>query len=300
MRGLKKLFVILLAIMILTDVCLSSELKKKKKTKKGGSAKKKPIQIPKEGKVITLSDDNFDEMTKTGIWFVKFYAPWCGYSKGIASQWKELGRVSGNTINIGEVDCSVNPVTAKRFNVEKYPTLYLFGEGLEPVSYSGAHNVRNWLTFVSDAIKTKIKMVNGNDQIEQMYKKLKADAAEDERMSRNSDVLVVTSETLDEELKKGPLLVNFYATWCDHCKDLRPIWEAFASYAKSNNKPYRVAKVNTAKDHDIASKYHVKGFPTIMFFKEGKQPVSYLGERSLAALVDYADSKMRPNPFDEL
>lgn len=298
MRGLKKLFVLLLVVMLLADVCLASEVKKNKKKKK--STKKKPFNFKKDGKLITLTDENFDEQTKTGIWMVKFYAPWCGHCKNIAPHWKEFARVAGDTIHIAELDCIANPQAAAKFKVTGYPTIYLFGEEIDRVEYKGENTVKAWLTFVSDTVKTKIKMLNGNDSIEKMYKKLQEDARQDEEMSKNSDVIVVTSETIEEEIKKGPLFVNFYATWCDHCKEMRPVWEKFATYAKRNNRPYRVAKVNTAKDHDIATKYHVKGFPTVMFFKEGKQPVSYLGERTLESFIEYAESKMLPDPFEHL
>lgn len=296
MRGLKKLFVILFVVLLLTDVCLSNELKKKKKKK----APKRNYNFHNDGKLITLTDDNFDELTKKGVWMVKFYAPWCGVSKSIAANWKEFARVAGETINVGELDCIANPLTAKLFNVKTYPTVYLFGEHVGRTEYKGEHTIRDWLTFASETVKTKIKMVNGNDSIEKMAKKLMEEAKEDEEMSKNSDVIIVSSDTIDEEIKKGPLFVNFYATWCEHCKELRPIWEKFATYAKVNERPYRVAKVNTAKDHAIATRFHVKGFPTIMYFKEGKEPVSYLGERKLGSIIDYAEFKQQPDPFDEL
>lgn len=302
MRGLKKFFVLLLVVMLLVDVCLADEVNKdsqtKKKTKKK-SGKKKGFKPKKDGKLITLTDANFDEQTKNGIWMVKFYAPWSGNSKNIAPYWKEFVRVVGDTIHVAELDCIANPQAAEKFKVTEYPAIYLFGEDLERTEYKGENTVKAWLTFVSEAVKAKVKMLNGKDSINQMYEKLRREVKEDEEMSKNSDVIIVSSATIDEEVKKGPLLVNFYATWCDHCKELRPVWEKFATYAKRNGRPYRVAKVNTAKDHDLATKYRVKGFPTIMFFKEGKQPVSYLGDRSLEGLIEYAESKMLPDPFEQ-
>ena len=313
MRSAKKFIVVLLVIMILADVCLASakqqshtggkkkKSKKSKKTATATSTRAEDIRLDKrEGHVVTLNDLDFEEKTKKGVWLVRFCTPWSGACKGMASRWRELGRLAGETIHVGDVDCAASPLTAKVFDVTDYPTIYLLGENMERTKYTGENTVRGWLNFVSEAVKTKIKMLNGKDSITKMYNKLMADAKEDEAMSKGSDVIVVTSENIDEELEKGPILVNFYATWCDHCKDLRPTWEKFATYAKSRERPYRVAKVNTAKDHDIATRFRVKGFPTIMFLKAGKDPVTYLGERTLSALIDYAESKMLPDPFDEL
>ena len=299
MKGLKKLFVLLLVAMLLVDACLAAGAKKAKKGKKKSGKKKEPFTFKKDGELVSLSDADFDEKTQSGVWMVKFFAPWCGHCKGIESHWKEFARIAGDTIHVAELDCTANPRTAEKFKVTSYPAIYLFGAGIESVQYKGENTVKGWLTFVSEAVKTKIKVLDGNDSIRKMYEQLQADIREDERMSKNSDVILVTSENIDEEIKKGPLFVNFYATWCDHCKDLRPTWEKFATYAKRNDRPYRVAKVNTANDHEIATKYRVTGFPTIMFFKEGRQPVSYLGDRDLQSLIDYAESKMLPDPFEQ-
>ncbi|CAG8756223.1 28604_t:CDS:2 [Gigaspora margarita] len=58
------------------------------------------------GTVISLNSENFEELTKYGPWFVKFFAPWCGHCKNLAPTWEELSRKLQNKVNVGEVDCT--------------------------------------------------------------------------------------------------------------------------------------------------------------------------------------------------
>ena len=63
-----------------------------------------------------------------GVWFVKFYAPWCGHCKALESDWAQLAERLGGRVVVARLDGTENPVTMDRFDqhVRGFPTLLLF------------------------------------------------------------------------------------------------------------------------------------------------------------------------------
>jgi len=106
-------------------------------------------------------------------------------------------------------------------------------------------------------------------------------------------VLVLDDETFDEAISTYEmLLVEFYAPWCGHCKRLEPEW-AKAAKALQDTAKAKLAKVDATIATGLASKFGIKGFPTIKFFKYGK-PQEYSGGRTQAEIVSWVNKKSGP------
>lgn len=65
-----------------------------------------------------------------------------------------------------------------------------------------------------------------------------------------------------------PVLVDFHANWCGPCKMLAPILKDVKSELGERIK---IIKIDVDKNQSLASKYQVKGVPTMLIFKNGQQ-----------------------------
>jgi thioredoxin 1 len=88
-------------------------------------------------------------------------------------------------------------------------------------------------------------------------------------MSENENLYHVTDGDFDQQVLQSdiPALVDFWAAWCGPCRTVGPIVEELAEEYKGKVK---VAKLDVDNNKEIASKYGVRGIPTLMLFKDGQ------------------------------
>lgn len=71
---------------------------------------------------------------------------------------------------------------------------------------------------------------------------------------------IINSET--------PVLVDFFADWCGPCKMLGPVLK---DVKKDMGAAVKIVKIDVDKNQPLAAKYQVRGVPTMILFKNGKQ-----------------------------
>jgi len=104
-------------------------------------------------------------------------------------------------------------------------------------------------------------------------------------------VVVLTGDNFDSTINKNDFVfVEFYAPWCGHCKKLAPDYEKLASDLKASGSPAIIAKIDATEHAGPATTYGVRGYPTLIFFKNGNQ-IKYEGDRAPAAMAAFINKK---------
>ncbi|WWC86526.1 protein disulfide-isomerase domain [Kwoniella dendrophila CBS 6074] len=111
-----------------------------------------------------------------------------------------------------------------------------------------------------------------------------------------SDVYDLSQDTFKGEVIGEDLaLVEFFAPWCGHCKNLAPHYEEAAT--ELQKKGIKLAKVDCTEHADLCQEYGVNGYPTLKVFRNGT-PTDYTGPRKADGIISYMIKQSLPAVSD--
>ncbi len=170
-----------------------------------------------------------------------------------------------------KIDADENKKIGNKYGIKGFPTLKLFSPNSDsPEDYEGGRDFDSLVSYVSQKTGARAKV------------QPKPASAIIKVNDDNFDDIVVGSDK--------PAIVAFTASWCGHCKRLKPEYEKLATVYK-NDDDIIVAEVSTTDgpaDY-LTSRYNVGSFPTILYFPKGdkKNPIAYESGREVGDLVEY-------------
>ncbi len=153
------------------------------------------------------------------------------------------------------VDARQNEALVTRFGLGSKPVLLGWYGGEERIRRS-----RPWKTDVTGIAGEMLTLLPVDET-----------ASEEEETSTalEDKPIAVTGETFVEKVIQSPLpvLVDFWAEWCQPCKMVAPILDKLA---KEFAGQVRIAKVDVDANQALAGQFGIQSIPTLMFVKNGK------------------------------
>ena len=107
-------------------------------------------------------------------------------------------------------------------------------------------------------------------------------------ISTTSNIINVNEETFMSEVvevsNKKPVIVDFWAPWCEPCKTLTPLLE---DAVKGYGQELILAKIDIDQNQNIAAQLRIQSIPTVYTFFEGKVVDGFQGAKSKSEIIEF-------------
>lgn len=185
--------------------------------------------------VVDLTDTKrFDaSVGKDRPALVEFFAPWCGHCKKLEPKFAAAAAAFAHQpgkVLIAKVDADKNKDLGRRFEIKGYPTLLYFSANSDKFEvYKGPRETDAMVQFLNEKTGATGKLTGDGSgsppQAKEAAKPVTVDAVQ--LTSGNFDRIVMQEDK--------DVLVEFYAPWCGHCKNLAPVYNSVAKIYENDD-----------------------------------------------------------------
>uniref|UniRef100_A0A671WBM6 Protein disulfide-isomerase A6 n=1 Tax=Sparus aurata TaxID=8175 RepID=A0A671WBM6_SPAAU len=198
-----------------------------------------------------------------------------------------LVAVTSGIVKIGAVDADQHKSLGGQYGVRGFPTIKIFGANKnKPEEYQGGRSSQAIVDGAMNALRSLVKERLSGKSGGSGYSKQSGGGG-----GSKNDVVELTDDNFNKMVLESDdvWLVEFFAPWCGHCKNLEPEWAAAASAVKEQTKgKVRLGAVDATVHQVVSGRYGIRGFPTIKIFRKGEEPEDYQGGRSRGDIIERA------------
>ncbi len=101
--------------------------------------------------------------------------------------------------------------------------------------------------------------------------------------ANHEKVIELTDITFEKNIAGKTVLVDFWAEWCVPCKVMAPVLNELAAELPEG---YFIGKIDVEKYPRSSQKYGIRGIPTLILFKNGKEVERFVGVKPKGFLKD--------------
>ncbi|XP_065651970.1 thioredoxin domain-containing protein 5-like isoform X1 [Hydra vulgaris] len=229
---------------------------------------------------------NFKTKINEHYTFVDFYAPWCSHCIALQPVWNQLAtRFKHNKkVKIAKVDCTTEKEICKKQNIQAYPSLHLYKDGVLIKQYNKERTLKSLVSFIEETTKFDAEI---DENTPDLLKKSVSELSLHEKYKE----LVMDEYTLIFHMKSGFVIVFFYIP------SLIDGLEVFVEFSKELSGVVP-GIVNCEENKGLCTKLSVRTYPKIIFFENLNDYFPYFGDRTKVGLHAFVKSFKNKNSKD--